>query len=133
MLKGAYVLWDAAPEPAIILIATGSEVQATLDAAHALQEKGIAARVVSMPSWDLFDAQPRAYRDSVLPPAIRARVSVEAGRTLGWERYVGLDGVSIGVDTFGASAPYQRVYQEYGITAEHIVAEAEALVKAASQ
>ena len=133
VLKGAYVLWDASPEPAIILIATGSEVQATLDAAHALQEKGIAVRVVSMPSWDLFDAQPRAYRDSVLPPAIRARVSVEAGRTLGWERYVGLDGVSIGVDTFGASAPYQRVYQEYGITAEHIVAEAEALVKAASQ
>ena len=82
-----------------------------------------------MPSWELFDAQPREYRDSVLPPGIAARVSVEAGRTLGWERYVGTNGVSIGVDTFGASAPYQRIYQEYGLTAARVAEAAASLVR----
>ena len=129
VLRGAYALWESSENPEVILIGTGSEVSIALDAGKALAEKGIAARVVSMPSWELFDAQPKEYRDSVLPPAVTARVSVEAGRTLGWARYVGQDGVSIGVDTFGASAPYQRIYQEYGLTAEHVAEAAESLVR----
>ncbi len=129
VLKGAYVLWESSEMPEVILIGTGSEVQIALDAGKALAEEGIAARVVSMPSWELFEAQPPEYRDSVLPPAITARVSVEAGRTLGWERYVGVKGVSIGVDTFGASAPYQRIYKEYGLTAERVAAAATSLVR----
>ncbi len=129
VLRGAYVLWQSSEAPEVILIGTGSEVQIALDAGKALAEQGIAARVVSMPSWELFDAQPREYRDSVLPPGIAARVSVEAGRTLGWERYVGTNGVSIGVDTFGASAPYQRIYQEYGLTADRVAEAASSLVR----
>ena len=129
VLRGAYVLWESSTDPEVILIGTGSEVQIALDACKALTEKGIAARVVSMPSWELFDAQSKEYRDTVLPPGIAARVSVEAGRTLGWERYVGTEGVSIGVDTFGASAPYQRIYQEYGLTAERVAEAAASLVR----
>ena len=129
VLRGAYVLWESSENPEVILIGTGSEVSIALDAGKALAEQGIAARVVSMPSWELFDAQPREYRDSVLPPGIAARVSVEAGRTLGWERYVGTNGVSIGVDTFGASAPYQRIYQEYGLTAARVAEAAASLVR----
>ena len=129
VLRGAYILWESSTTPEVILIGTGSEVQIALDACKALAEKGIAARVVSMPSWELFDAQSKEYRDTVLPPSVAARVSVEAGRTLGWERYVGTEGVSIGVDTFGASAPYQRIYQEYGLTAERVAEAAESLVR----
>ncbi len=129
VLRGAYVLWESSGAPEIILIGTGSEVQIALDAGKALAEKDIAARVVSMPSWELFDAQPKEYRDTVLPPSVTARVSVEAGRTIGWERYVGTDGISIGVDTFGASAPYQRIYQEYGLTAERVAEAAGSLVR----
>ena len=91
-----------------ILLATGSEVPLAQRAADVLSDRGIAARVVSMPSWELFLAQPPEYRDSVLPPAIRNRVSVEAGATLGWHRFVGLDGIAIGIDRFGASAPGRR-------------------------
>ncbi|MXY59022.1 MAG: transketolase, partial [Chloroflexi bacterium] len=129
VLCGAYVLWESSENPELILIGTGSEVQIALDAGKALAAKGIAARIVSMPSWELFDAQPKEYRDAVLPPSVTARVSVEAGRTIGWERYVGTDGISIGVDTFGASAPYQRIYQEYGLTAERVAEAAESLVR----
>ncbi|MDE2883555.1 MAG: transketolase, partial [Chloroflexota bacterium] len=129
VLRGAYVLWESSEAPEVVIIGTGSEVQIALDAGKAVAEQGIAARVVSMPSWELFDAQPREYRDAVLPPAVTARVSVEAGRTIGWERYVGGSGVSIGVDTFGASAPYQRIYQEYGLTAERVAMAAESLVR----
>ena len=129
VLRGAYVLWDSSEDPEVILIGTGSEVQIALDAGRSLAEEGIAARVVSMPSWELFDAQPKEYRDAVLPPAVSARVSVEAGRTIGWERYAGVDGISIGVDTFGASAPYQRIYQEYGLTAERVAEAAGSLVR----
>ena len=129
VMRGAYVLWESSENPEVILIGTGSEVSIALEAGKALGEQGIAARVVSMPSWELFDAQPREYRDSVLPPGIAARVSVEAGRTLGWERYVGTNGVSIGVDTFGASAPYQRIYREYGLTAERVAEAAASLVR----
>ena len=129
VMRGAYVLWESSENPEVILISTGSEVSIALEAGKALGEQGIAARVVSMPSWELFDAQPREYRDSVLPPGIAARVSVEAGRTLGWERYVGTNGVSIGVDTFGASAPYQRIYREYGLTAARVAEAAASLVR----
>ena len=100
-----------------------------LEAADLLTGRGIAARVVSLPSWELFDAQPAEYRDRVLPRAVTARVSVEAAATLGWERYVGPDGVSVGVDRFGASAPYKRIYEELGITPAHVADEAEALVR----
>ena len=127
-LRGGYVLWEAPGGPRVILIATGSEVHAAMDAAGTLRERGVPARVVSMPSWELFDAQPQAYRESVLPPSLTARVSIEAGRTLGWERYVGPSGVAIGVDAFGASAPSQRMIEEYGLTSERVVEAAEAVL-----
>nr|MBA2441017.1 transketolase [Rubrobacter sp.] len=121
-LRGAYVLTgdtvsgnpDDAPDA--ILIASGSEVAVALEARGQLAEKGVSARVVSMPSWEIFDRQPREYRDSVLPPNVTTRVSVEAGVTLGWERYVGLGGASIGVDRFGSSAPGEEVLENLGIS-----------------
>ena len=131
--RGAYVLWEASPSPAALLIATGSELSIALDAAKLLDARGVSARVVSMPSWELFDAQPEAYRREVLPPEVTARGAVEAGVTLGWERYVGQGGVAIGVDRFGASAPYQTIYRELGITPERVAEEAEALVKRGSR
>jgi transketolase len=127
--QGGYVLLDADSAPEVILIGTGSETSMALAAGRVLGERGIKARVVSMPSWELFDAQPQAYRDSVLPPSVTARVSVEAGVTMGWERYVGLSGKMVGIDHFGASAPYQRVYEEFGLTSEHVIAAAEALLQ----
>ena len=130
VLRGAYTLWQASENPEAIIIGTGSETQVALDAARMLAERGIAARAVSMPSWELFDAQPREYRDATLPPDVTARVSVEAGRTLGWERYVGARGIAIGVDSFGASAPYKRIFEEYGVTAERVAAAAESLARA---
>ena len=130
--RGGYVLREAPGDPQAILIATGSEVQIALDAAKLLDDRDVAARVVSLPSWEIFDAQPASYRESVLPRGVRARVSVEAAGTLGWERYVGLDGASVGVDRFGASASYKRIYQELGLTPEHVADEAEALVKQAA-
>ena len=122
--RGGYILWEAAKQPAVILIATGSEVHIALEAGKLLQEKGFAARVVSLPSWELFDEQPDEYRHSVLPPEIGVRVSIEAGVKLGWERYVGPDGVAIGLSRFGASAPWQVVYEKLGLTARHMVDEA---------
>jgi transketolase len=122
LARGAYVLADAPrPDPDVILIATGSEVSLALDARKMLDSDGIAARVVSMPSWELFAAQSQAYRDSVLPPEVRERVSIEAGTTLGWERHVGREGASIGVDRFGASAPGPVAMREYGFTPSHVV------------
>ncbi|MCI0399193.1 MAG: transketolase [Chloroflexi bacterium] len=118
--KGAYVLSDAL-NPAVILIGTGSEVHIALEAQELLAEKGVAARVVSMPSWELFEAQPAAYRQSVFPEHIRARVSIEAGTPLGWERYTGRDGAIIGLDRFGASAPYEEIYRQLGLTAGAMV------------
>jgi transketolase len=121
-LRGAYVLADTdGGEPDAILIATGSEVAVALEARALLAEQGVAARVVSMPSWEIFDAQDEEYKNSVLPPEVEARVSVEAGVTMGWERYVGSRGVSVGVDRFGASAPGERVLAELGITPENVV------------
>ncbi|WP_322510885.1 transketolase [Chloroflexus sp.] len=121
VLRGGYVLRAADPAQAII-IATGSEVALALAAADQLAAEGIAVQVVSMPCRELFDQQEVAYRDRVLPPSVKARVAVEAGRSLGWERYVGCDGTIIGVDRFGASAPFQRIYAELGLTVERIVA-----------
>lgn len=127
--RGAYILWEPTPSPNVIIIGTGSEVHFALAAGNQLQEKGIKARVVSMPSWELFDAQPADYRQKVLPPQIKARISIEAGTPLGWERYVGLDGVAIGIPRFGASAPGNTVYEKLGITAQRIVDEALKLLK----
>jgi transketolase len=128
--KGAYVLIDPKDgAPQVIVIATGSEVSIALAAHEQLAASGVRSRVVSMPSWGLFDSQPKEYRDSVLPPAITARVSVEAASPFGWERYVGLSGAIIGIDHFGASAPGPTVMREYGFTAEHIVEAAKAQLK----
>jgi transketolase len=127
VLRGAYVLSDV-DDPQVIFIGTGSEVQRALDAQAILEEKGVAARVVSMPSWELFAAQSAEYRDSVLPPNIKARVSIEAGTRFGWERYIGDEGIAIGFDHFGASAPFETIYEEFGITAEKMAEAALSLV-----
>ena len=125
----AYVLWESAEQPQVILIGTGSEVHIALEAGKQLQERGVATRVVSLPSWELFDAQSADYRHAVLPPAVRARVSIEAGTPIGWERYVGVDGVAIGLPHFGASAPAEVLYRQFGLTARHVADEATRLVK----
>jgi len=127
--RGAYVLSEA-PENRIdvILIGTGSEVHIALDAQKLLAERGIAARVVSMPSWERFERQPQDYRDRVLPPSVKARISIEAGVTTGWQKWVGADGVSIGIDRFGVSAPYKEIYKQFGLTPERVVQEALALL-----
>ncbi|MBA7604580.1 Transketolase [subsurface metagenome] len=121
---GAYILWEAATSPDVIVIGTGSEVHIALGAGKILQENGVKTRVVSMPSWELFDAQPLDYRNTVLPPKIRTRISIEAGTPLGWERYIGLDGVAIGISRFGASAPGSIIYEKLGLTVQHVVDEA---------
>ncbi|GAB6933913.1 transketolase [Calditerricola satsumensis] len=121
--RGAYVLADAENgTPDAILIATGAEVSLALEAKRRLAAEGIAVRVVSMPSWELFEAQPEDYRRAVLPPEVTARVAVEAAHPMGWERYVGDRGTVIGIDRFGASAPGSRVMKEYGFTADNVVA-----------
>jgi len=127
--KGGYILWEsAAGDPEVVLIGTGSEVQIALGAGRRLAAEGVRVRVVSLPSWELFDRAPQDWRDQVLPPAVRARVAVEAGVSLGWEHYVGLEGAVVGIDRFGASAPYQVIYEKFGITAEAVAAEARRLL-----
>jgi transketolase len=123
--RGAYVLADA-PDgtPQVILIGTGSEVSLCLAAYQELAQEGITARVVSMPSWELFEQQDQTYREHVLPPEITARVSVEAGSVIGWERYAGLGGARLGMRTFGASAPAKDLFQAFGLTPENVVAAA---------
>jgi transketolase len=129
LAQGAYILAETgARPPDVILIATGSEVALALAAHARLAGDGIRSRVVSMPCWELFDAQPRSYRDTVLPPNVRARVSIEAAAPFGWERYVGPGGTIIGVTDFGASAPGPIVMREFGFTPEHIVETAKALL-----
>jgi transketolase len=122
--RGAYTLWESTASPSVILMATGSEVPIALEGGKLLENKGIAARVVSMPSWELFDAQPEDYRNSVLPPEVKARVSIEASTPLGWERYVGLAGTAIGVPHFGASAPAEILYEKFRLTPGRVVEEA---------
>ncbi|HLZ28300.1 MAG TPA: transketolase [Chloroflexota bacterium] len=128
--KGAYVLADASSgSPDVILIATGSEVGMAVAARELLEKQGHRTRVVSMPSWELFDLQSQSYRDAVLPPAVTARVSIEAGSPLGWERWVGLHGDMIGLNRFGASAPLNDIYAHLGFTPEHIAQRALAVLE----
>jgi transketolase len=127
--RGGYILWESSDKPEVILIGTGSEVHIALDAGKILEEKGFASRVVSLPSWELFDEQPADYRSGILPSDVKARVAIEAGTPMGWERYVGLEGVTLGISRFGASAPAGVLYEKFGFTAEHMADEAEALVK----
>jgi len=128
--RGAYVLWQSGDGTHdVILIGTGSEVHIALEAGAILAGEGVRVRVVSMPSWELFDWQPVDYRESVLPAAVRARVAVEAGIKLGWERYVGLDGAVVGLECFGASAPGHVVYEKLGFTAENVAAQARKVLK----
>jgi len=126
--RGGYVVADGEGEPEVILLASGSEVHIAHAAYKTLMAENVRARLVSLPCWERFEEQSQAYRDAVLPPHIRARVSIEAGVTLAWYRYVGADGIAIGVDKFGASAPYQRIYAEYGLTAEAVVSAARSVV-----
>jgi transketolase len=120
--RGAYVLRDAeGGTPSLILIATGSEVHLASAAADVLNADGVATRVVSMPSWELFDAQPHAYRDEVLPPTVRARLAIEAGATQGWRAYVGDAGYVLGIDRYGASAPGDVVLDKYGFNVDNVV------------
>ena len=121
--RGAYVLSDAEDdkEPHVILIASGSEVHIAIEAAEKLREKDIAVRVVSMPSWELFDRQPEEYRNRVLPPTVKARIAIEAGVTQGWHRYLGNKADVVGIDHFGASAPYKILYEKFGIAADQVI------------
>jgi transketolase len=132
--RGAYVLAEArGGNPDVILMATGSEVQLALAARDELHAGGIRTRVVSMPCWELFDRQPQAYRDEVLPPAVKARVSVEQASTLGWDRYVGDGGAAIGMHTFGASAPLKQLLTKFGFTPDRVAELARDRVAAARQ
>jgi transketolase len=130
LARGAYVLGDApGGNPEVIIIATGSEVSLAVQAHEKLLAEGIRSRVVSMPSWDIFDHQPQEYQDSVLPPDVQARIAVEQASTFGWERYVGRSGRIIGMKTFGASAPLKELQKKFGFEPEHIVAAAKELLQ----
>lgn len=121
LLKGAYILAEVGEgKPELLLMASGSEVAIALDSAYRLASKGINTRVISFPSWELFERQPIQYRNELLPSSIRYRVAIEAGVSQGWEKYTGSEGLIIGIDKFGASAPYQDIYREYGLTPESI-------------
>jgi transketolase len=130
LARGAYILADAPDnKPDVLLLATGSEVSLCVDAYEKLKAEGIKARVVSMPSWELFDDQDQAYRDQVLPPSVTARVSVEQASIFGWAKYVGLTGTSIGMRSFGASAPMKDLMREFGFNADRIVEAAKEQLK----
>jgi transketolase len=123
--QGAYILSEAAGnKPDVVLIASGSEVQIALEAAEMIKTEGPAVRVVSMPSWELFNAQPAEYRRQILPPAVKAKIAIEAGSPQGWHRYVGEFGHIIALDHFGASAPYKILYEKFGLTANRVVEKA---------
>jgi transketolase len=126
--RGAYILADSDGSPDVILIASGSEVSVALDARQQLQEQGVKARVVSMPSWELFEQQSPAYRDKVLPPQVTARLAIEAAVPLGWDRYVGNLGDVVGINRFGASAPYKKIFEELGFTGENVALRALAVL-----
>jgi transketolase len=122
LAKGAYVVADApGGKPDVILMGTGSEVGMCMSAWEALSKDGVKARVISMPSWELFEHQSQEYRDSVLPPAVTARVAVEQASTFGWHRYIGLTGAAIGMKTFGASAPLKELQKKFGFTVDAVV------------
>src|SRR5581483_9086857 len=123
--KGAYIISEAdGGSPDVVLIGTGSEVSLCMRAQEKLQGYGVKARVVSMPSWFLFEKQDEAYRESVLPKAVRKRVTVEAGSSFGWHRWAGDEGVVIGIDRYGASAPGDQVLRNLGMTVEHVTSAA---------
>jgi transketolase len=127
--KGAYILTDNSDgNPELIIIASGSEVHVALEAYEKLVAEGVKVRVVSMPSFELFEMQPKEYRDTVLPPAVRKRLAIEAGATLGWYKYVGTEGEVVGIDRFGASAPGKVVLERLGISAENLLSKAKALL-----
>jgi transketolase len=127
--QGAYVLADApGGVPEVILMASGSEVSVAVDAHEKLLAEGIRSRVVSIPSWDIFEHQTQQYRDSVLPPSVGARVAIEQASTFGWERYVGPSGRVIGMTTFGASAPLKELQRKFGFEPERLVAVARELL-----
>jgi transketolase len=129
LARGAYVMADAeGGPPEVLLIGTGSEVALCVAAYEQLTAEGIRARVVSMPSWELFEKESPEYRDSVLPPNVSARVVVEAASSFGWAQYAGRDGAILAMETFGASAPLQQLLQKFGFTAEHVVAAAKAQI-----
>jgi len=128
--KGAYVLYQSKDgTPDLIIIAAGSEVTLALDCISALEEKGLNTRVVSMPCWEFFETQDKAYKDEVLPPSVKNRISLEAGQTLGWERWVGQYGVSLGVTEFGLSAPGDIIFKEFGFTVENVISMIEKMMK----
>jgi transketolase len=134
LARGAYVLADApGGKPDVLLLATGSEIHLCVEAFEQLAKEGIKSRVVSMPSWELFEKQDQAYRDAVLPPAVKARVSVEMATTFGWTRYVGPSGYSIGMHSFGASAPVKQLLKHFGFTVEHLVAAAKEQIQSAKR
>jgi len=120
--RGAYVVREASGFPDAIIIATGSEVAVSIEAAEQLEADGVRTRVVSMPSWELFESQDESYQESVLPPSVSARVSVEAGISMGWQRWIGSHGKSVALDRFGASAPAETLFAEFGFTADNIAA-----------
>lgn len=126
--RGGYILWKSRKNPEIIIIATGSEVHIGLEAAKKLDGIGVGVHMVSLPSWEIFEEQEEEYRNSVLPPDIGYRISIEAGITMGWERYITQHGIAIGIDRFGASAPYQELYQHFGLTSERVFKEALRLI-----
>jgi transketolase len=133
LAKGAYVLADGEGTPEVILIGTGSEVQLCLDAHEKLKAEGVKSRVVSMPSWELFEQQDEQYRDSVLPPSVHARVAVEQAEVFGWERWVGLRGTVVGMRSFGASAPLKALLQKFGFTVDNVVKAAKDTIAKARQ
>ena len=126
--KGAYVLSDCDGAPDVILIGSGSEVHLAMESQQVLAGEGVKARVVSMPSWELFKEQTQQYRDSVLPPDVKARLAIETGCTLGWRQWVGDGGDVIGIDRFGASAPYKDTFKAFGFTVENVVAKVKGLL-----
>jgi transketolase len=128
VVRGAYVIRDV-ETPELLLIASGSEVEVALRAQELLLAEGISARVVSIPSWELFEAQPLVYRDDVLPWEITARMAIEAGVSFGWERYVGRGGDIVGLDRFGSSAPYRVLAEQFGFTGEAVAARAKAYLQ----
>jgi transketolase len=120
LAKGAYVLVKS-DKPDVVLLATGSEVSVALCAAEGLANEGIAAQVVSMPCWELFEEQDQKYKDSVIPPNAKARVGIEAAVELGWHKYIGDKGIFVGMSSFGASAPAKTCFEKFGITAENVI------------
>jgi transketolase len=128
--RGAYVMAESpGGTPQIIVIASGSEVALAVDAYEALTSQGVRARVVSMPCWEIFESQPQSYREEVLPPKVKARVTIEQGSVLGWDRYVGPEGRVIGMQTFGASAPLKELQRKFGFEPERVVSVARELLE----